>query len=65
MITRYRSKKAMAQVEILKELIKTGLGGKIDTLTKMLDHKNSQIIELENKLNLLEDKINLLCWKTK
>ena len=39
MITRYRSKKAMAQVEILKELIdsiKTELGGKIDTLTKTL-----------------------------
>ena len=50
----------MARVEILKELIesiKTELGGKIDALTKTLDDKNSKIIELENKLTLLEDKI--------
>ena len=50
----------MADVHILKELIesiKTELGGKIDNLTKTLEEKDKKIIDLENKVTLLEEKL--------
>ena len=56
---RTRKRKSMADIKELKEMLESvskALGDKIDNLTKILDEKVNKIAELENKINLLEEK---------
>ena len=52
-----RSKVAnVNELKILLENIKSELGDKIDVLIAKLDEKDSKIVELETKVNALEEK---------
>ena len=46
------------EIKVLIEAIKLELGGKIDALCKKLEEKDDKIIvDLENKVTLLEEKV--------